>query len=140
MAKVLIADDSDIVRAQVKSGLAAFGHEIVEAADGQAALDYLYRRAEFRDPDQFPRPDLILLDLRLPKVDGLEVLKTIKSDPGLSRTPVVILTTSAAEADMVKAYDNHANSYLVKPVDFAQFVKLMDTLGYYWLAWNEYPY
>lgn len=73
-------------------------------------------------------------------MDGLEVLKTIKSDPDLSRIPVVILTTSAAEPDIVKGYENHANSYLVKPVDFAQFVKLMDTLGCYWLAWNEYPY
>lgn len=66
-------------------------------------------------------------------MDGLEVLETIKSDPDLSRIPVVILTTSTAEADIVKAYDSHANSYLVKPVDFPQFVKLMDALGYHWL-------
>jgi CheY-like chemotaxis protein len=109
-------------------------------ADGQAALDYLYRRGAFANPDLSPRPGLILLDLRLPRVDGLEVLKTIKTDPGLSRIPVVILTTSAAEADMVRAYDNHANSYMVKPVDYKQFVTLMETIGYYWLAWNEYPY
>ena len=105
-----------------------------------AALDYLYRRAEYSEPEQSPRPGVILLDLRLPKVDGLEVLKTVKADPDLSRIPVVVLTTSAAEADMVRAYDSHANSYLVKPVDYAQFVALMEALGYYWLAWNEYPY
>jgi len=139
---ILLVEDEpahvEIVRRNFEGSRLA--NRLMNVADGQAALDYLYRRAEFRDPEQFPRPDIILLDLRLPKVDGLEVLKTIKSDPDLSRIPVVILTTSAAEVDIVKAYDNHANSYLVKPVDFPQFVKLMDTLGYYWLAWNEYPY
>ncbi len=67
------------------------------------------------------------------------MLKTIKSDPGLLRIPVVVLTTSAVEADMARAYDNHANSYLVKPVEYSHFVELMDTLGYYWLAWNRRP-
>ena len=84
-------------------------------------------------------PNLILLDLRLPKIDGLEVLKTIKSDQKLSIIPVVILTTSSAEADMVKAYELKVNSYLVKPVDFIQFSRLMETFGYYWVAWNQYP-
>ncbi|MCX7047060.1 MAG: response regulator [Candidatus Sumerlaeota bacterium] len=139
---ILLVEDEpahvEIVRRNFEG--ARLANRLMHVSDGQAALDYLYQRAEFRDTDQFPRPDLILLDLRLPKVDGLEVLKTIKSDPDLRCIPVVILTTSAAEVDIVKAYDNHANSYLVKPVDFAQFVKLMDTLGYYWLAWNEYPY
>ena len=84
-------------------------------------------------------PNLILLDLRLPKIDGLEVLKIIKTDTKLSAIPVVILTTSSAESDMVKAYEWHANSYLVKPVDFTQFNKLMNTFGYYWVVWNQYP-
>jgi CheY-like chemotaxis protein len=114
--------------------------QLVHVADGQQALDYLFRRAEFQDPNQSPRPNLILLDLRLPKVDGLEVLKTIKADAELARIPVVVLTTSAAEVDMAKAYGNHANSYLVKPVDFPQFLKLMDALGYYWLVWNQFPF
>ena len=83
---------------------------------------------------------MVLLDLRLPKVDGLEVLKTIKSDPKLSAIPVVILTTSDAEVDMAKAYEHHANSFLVKPVDFTQFSKLMETFGYYWVAWNQYSH
>jgi CheY-like chemotaxis protein len=115
-------------------------NRLQRVADGQAALDYLYRQGEFSDPSRSPRPGLILLDLRLPKVDGLEVLRTIKNDPDLAPIPVVILTTSAAEKDRVKAYDHHANSYLVKPVDFSQFVEMMKTLGYYWLAWNVYPY
>ena len=73
-------------------------------------------------------------------MDGLEVLKIIKTDTDLARIPVVVLTTSAAETDMIKAYESHANSYLVKPLDFRQFTVLMETLGYYWLAWNEYPF
>lgn len=108
--------------------------------DGQAALDYLYQRDAYSDVANAPRPGLILLDLRLPKVDGLEVLKTIKNDPDLARIPVVILTTSAAEKDMNRAYDHHVNSYLVKPVEFTSFIDLMKNFGYYWLAWNRYPY
>jgi CheY-like chemotaxis protein len=139
---ILLAEDEpahfEIVRRNLESSRLA--NRLIHVADGQAALDYMYQRAEFSDPERYPRPGIILLDLRLPKVDGLEVLKIIKADPHLSRIPVIILTTSAAETDIAKAYDCHANSYLVKPVDFSQFVKLMDTLGYYWLAWNEYPY
>ncbi len=113
--------------------------QLMHVADGQQALDYVFRRAEFQDPGQSPRPDLILLDLRLPKVDGLEVLTSIKADAELASIPVVVLTTSAAEADIAKAYDNHANSYLVKPMDLPQFRKLMDALGFYWLVWNQHP-
>jgi CheY-like chemotaxis protein len=112
--------------------------ELVHVDDGQKALNYLFRREEYHDPSQSPRPNLILLDLRLPKVDGLEVLTTIKADADLARLPVVILTTSAAEADMAKAYGNHANSYLVKPMDLSQFRKLMNDLSFYWLVWNQH--
>ena len=138
---LLVEDDPahvEIVRRNLAENRVA--NRLMHVADGQAALDYLYRRAEFQDEAQSPRPGLILLDLRLPKVDGLDVLKTIKSDADVRSIPVVILTTSAAEADLVKAYDSHANSYLVKPVDFTQFVALMEALGYYWLAWNALPY
>lgn len=115
-------------------------NRIVHVSDGRLALDYLYRRKPFRNPDQSPRPHLILLDLHLPVVDGLAVLKTIKSESGLARIPVVILTTSCVEADMLNAYDYHANSYLIKPVDLSNFVRLLKSLGYYWLAWNKYPH
>ncbi|MCY2988943.1 MAG: response regulator [Planctomycetota bacterium] len=114
-------------------------NRLMHVADGQAALDYLYQRNGFSDPAESPRPGIILLDLRLPKVDGLEVLKIIKADANLSRIPVVVLTTSNAETDKVKAYDSHASSYLVKPVDFAQFAELIRSFGYYWLAWNQFP-
>ena len=96
-------------------------NQIYHVGDGEAAMDYLHRRGDFADAEKSPLPHVILLDLRLPKLDGLEVLKRIKSDKKLSSTPVVILTTSDAEKDLVRAYDYNANSFLVKPVDFDRF-------------------
>jgi CheY-like chemotaxis protein len=107
--------------------------------DGQSALDYLFQRGEFLNRTDNVRPHVILLDLRLPRVDGIDVLKTIKEDEHLKTIPVVVLTTSEAEKDVAKAYYNHANSYLVKPVGFDEFKRLMDDLGFYWLSWNTNP-
>ncbi|OGS36736.1 MAG: hypothetical protein A2506_00995 [Elusimicrobia bacterium RIFOXYD12_FULL_66_9] len=107
--------------------------------DGQAALDYLLHEGAYADVQANPRPDLILLDLRLPKVDGLDVLHRLKQDGALKRIPAVVLTTSAAESDMVRAYEGGAGSYLVKPVDFGKFTKLMEAFGFYWLLWNRFP-
>lgn len=107
--------------------------------DGQSALDYLFQRGEYAAPAENTRPHMILLDLRLPRVDGIDVLKAIKEDDNLKSIPVVILTTSDAEKDVTKAYYNHANSYLVKPVGFEEFKQLMDDLGFYWLNWNTSP-
>ena len=138
---LLVEDDPahvEIIRRNFEASRLA--NRLISVEDGQAALDYLSRKGQYNDETKFPMPNLILLDLRLPKVDGLDVLKRIKSDHKLDKIPVVILTTSSAEADMVQAYECHANSYLVKPVDFAQFSKLMDTFGYYWVAWNQYPH
>lgn len=114
-------------------------NKIKHFTDGQTALDYLMRRGEFSDPAATPRPHVILLDLRLPRVDGLEVLQTIKEDENLKAIPVVILTTSEAEKDVARAYYNHANSYLVKPLGYEEFRKLMEDLGFYWLGWNTHP-
>lgn len=111
-------------------------NRIHHVMDGEMALDYLYRRGEFSDAANSPVPNLILLDLRLPKVDGLEVLKSVKQDEVLQKIPVVILTTSSAETDVARAYEHSANSYLVKPIDFGQFTKMMEDLGFYWLGWN----
>jgi CheY-like chemotaxis protein len=108
--------------------------------DGQSALDYLLRQREFSRPADSPRPHIILLDLRLPRVDGLEVLKAIKESEELQYIPVIVLTTSEAERDVARAYVNHANSYLVKPVGFEEFNKLMEDLGFYWLEWNTIPH
>ena len=107
--------------------------------DGQSALDYLFRRGEFSESSEIQRPHIILLDLRLPRVDGIDVLRAIKEDQGLKTIPVVVLTTSEAEKDVARAYYNRANSYLVKPVGFEDFKKLMDDLGFYWLGWNVNP-
>jgi len=114
-------------------------NRIINVADGEAALDYLFRKNGFADEAVHPFPNLILLDLRLPKVDGLEVLRSIKGDDHLKLIPTVILTTSDTESDMAKAYKFGASSYLVKPVDFDKFTRLMETFGYYWLAWNRFP-
>ena len=141
-AIILLVEDDPAHAEIVRRNFVNFrmANRLVHVVDGQQALDYLFRREEFQDPDKSPKPNLILLDLRLPKVDGLEVLSAIKADAGLASIPVVVLTTSAAEVDMAKAYGSHANSYLVKPVDFPQFLNLMDALGYYWLVWNQYPF
>lgn len=137
---LLVEDDpahAEIVKRNFEKSRIA--NRLIHLPDGQAALDYLYRRDAFTDPVSSPRPGIVLLDLRLPKVNGLQVLQAIKGDPAFENIPVVILTTSSAESDIVKAYEFHANSYLVKPVDFNKFTELMDTLGYYWLAWNRHP-
>ena len=138
---LLVEDDAahyEIVRRNFETSRLA--NRLVWVEDGQQALDYLGRKGKFNDADKYPMPNIVLLDLRLPKVDGLEVLKSIKSDPKLNDLPVVILTTSSSEADMARAYDYHANSYLIKPVDFTKFSELIDTFGYYWIAWNQYPH
>lgn len=115
-------------------------NRIIHVSDGEKALDYLYRREEYEDEEKSPRPNLILLDLRLPKIDGLEVLAEIKKSETLSSIPVVILTTSNAERDVSAAYRNKANSYLVKPIGFTEFSEMLNDLGFYWLAWNRQPW
>lgn len=107
--------------------------------EGEIALQYLFREGNYKDPLTSPVPDLILLDLNIPKVNGFEVLRHIKSNPELLSVPVVILTSSAAEADIKRSYEAHANSYVVKPIDFLKFTELMDNLGLYWLCWNQHP-
>ena len=114
--------------------------KIYVVSDGEAALDYLFRRSSYSDPQKSPRPRLILLDLRLPKIDGLEVLKEIRASDELKKTPVVILTTSNAERDAARAYEEHASSYLVKPLGGQKLVQLMKDIGFYWLGWNYYPW
>ena len=115
------------------------GNRVVHVEDGESALDFMFQRGRFSDPESAPRPHLVLLDLRLPRVDGLEVLRTLKSSDETKRVPVVVLTTSEAERDVAMAYEHHANSYLVKPVSFAKFMDLTKELGFYWFAWNKGP-
>ena len=137
---MLVEDNADhaelVIRTMEEHRIA---NKVRHFLDGQSALDYLLHRGEFSDRHIHPRPHVVLLDLRLPKVDGIDVLKTIKEHDDLKSIPVVILTTSEAEKDVARAYYNHANSYLVKPVGFEEFKKLMDDLGFYWLGWNTPP-
>ncbi len=111
-------------------------HEIYWMSCGDEALDYLFRKGKYAKPEDSPRPDLILLDLRLPVVDGHEILRAIKGSMDLRALPVVILTTSENRADIAKAYSNYANSYLVKPMGSDMFREMTDVLGNYWLKWN----
>jgi DNA-binding response OmpR family regulator len=115
-------------------------NNIIHVEDGEIALDYLYGRGIYADRIRYPMPHLMLLDLRLPKIDGLQVLKEVKSCQMMRRLPVVILTTSDAERDMAMAYEYHANSYVTKPVYFNDFSNLLKDLGFYWLAWNQRPW
>lgn len=101
------------------------------AKDGVEAMAMLRRDPEYGD---LPRPDLVLLDLNLPKMDGRKVLAAMKSDPDLRRIPVVVLTTSKAEEDIMRSYDLHANSYITKPVDFEQFIKMVQSIEEFWLT------
>ena len=114
-------------------------NRIVHIEDGQKALDYLFREAEFSDSEEFPTPHCILLELHLPRVEGLEVLRRIKADPKLARIPVVILTTSSSEKERHKAEEFQADCYLEKPLDSDMLSTLMDKLGYYWLLWDKNP-
>ena len=115
------------------------GYGIHWVKNGKEAMDYLYHKGEFINPEDSPRPDLILLDLRLPVIDGHEVLKAIKESCELRAIPVVILTSSQNKADIKRAYSNHANSYLVKPMSSDTLVKMIGSLGVYWLKWNRNP-
>ncbi len=137
---LLVEDNEDHVEAVRRS---FSNHQVANTLyrlkDGESALNYLLRRGQYADPAKSPRPHLVLLDLRLPKVDGLDVLKVVKESHELRRLPVVILTSSQAERDVAQAYDYHANSYVVKPLDFDKFVCLMKDMGFYWLAWNVNP-
>lgn len=134
---LLVEDDDNHAHLVLRNlaGCGLDGSEIVRARDGAEALALL--RGALDGPDD-RIPDLVLLDLRLPKVDGLDVLEKIKSSERLRAVPVVVLTTSDAEADLERAYASHANSYLVKPADFEAFRTMMSDLGRYWGKWNRH--
>lgn len=135
LLSLLLVED-DIAHAEItRRNLEEFKdclRELNHVMDGQAALDFLH------DPRRSTLPDLILLDLRLPRVDGLEVLKHVKTDRALRHIPVVVLSTSDADYDVDGAYDRGANGYLVKPVEFNEFVTLTRAFGAFWLRANRY--
>ena len=137
---ILLAEDN---AADVELTLEAFRqnrvvNEVVVVRDGAQALDYLYRRNGYADRPG-GRPALVLLDLKMPKVDGIEVLRQVKADPQLKTIPVVVLTSSREEQDLVRTYDLGVNAYVVKPVDFGQFADAVKTIGKFWAVINEVP-
>jgi two-component system response regulator len=129
-------DEALTLRAFKKSNLS---NNVVVARDGAEALDYLFATGAFVGRDISDVPQLILLDLKLPKIDGLEVLRRIRADERIALLPVVILTSSKEQEDLVNSYALGANSYIRKPVDFTQFVQAVQQLGLYWLVLNELP-
>lgn len=136
---LLIEDDPDHAEMVMRLIHRAHPDVVIEhVSDGEAALDYLHRRGSHAVCLPSPMPRLILLDLRLPRIDGLEVLRSIKSAEPLRRIPVVVLTTSEADSDIAGASRLHANSYLVKPMDLDRFESLIETMGNYWLLWNRH--
>jgi CheY-like chemotaxis protein len=138
---ILLVEDNDahaeLVFRSMKDHRVA--NTIYHTTDGQKALDFLFHRGTYTDMSTSPRPNLILLDLHLPKMDGLEVLKAIKEAPHLMQIPIVVLTSSEADAAIADSYDYHANSIVVKPLDFEKFTRLMQDIGGYWLGWNMVP-
>lgn len=139
--RILLVEDNDshtrlVLRAFKEDRLA---NPVNCVRDGEEALDFLYRRGDYADSTKSPRPDMILLDLKLPKIDGLEVLKAIKEDEDLMTIPVVVLTSSTDERDVQEAYRHYVNSYISKPVDFDKFRQVVQELDYYWTIFNTIP-
>lgn len=137
---VLLVEDSDDDAELTVSALAEhrLANEVVRVRDGAEALDYLYRRDGFA-ARPLGNPVLLLLDLKMPRVSGLEVLRQVKSDPQLRGIPVVMLTSSREESDLVESYNLGVNAYVVKPVDFRDFVVAVAQLGAFWIVANEPP-
>ena len=138
--EILLVEDSPndaelAMRALRKGGLA---NKLLWVKDGEEALDYLFRRGAYAEREQ-GSPRLVFLDLKMPRVDGMQVLQQIKSDARTRRIPVVVMTSSQEESDMVRSYDLGANSYVVKPLDFAAMVDVVRQAGFYWLAINQHP-
>lgn len=137
-AILLVEDNPDdqalLLRAMKKNHIA---NEIVIANDGVEALDYLFARGKFEGRDANILPELVLLDLKLPKISGFEVLQQLRADERTKYIPVVVLTSSIEDADMIRSYDLGANSFVQKPVDFEEFVAAAANLGLYWLVINK---
>jgi two-component system, response regulator len=138
---ILLAEDSDTdgemtLRALRKKGIA---NNLTWVRDGEEALDFIYHRGNYAERSN-RHPKLVLLDLKMPRVDGIDVLRQIKADPNTKSIPVVVLTSSAQDRDVIDSYQLGVNSYIVKPVDFDQFFEVVSTLGLYWAVMNKVPW
>ena len=138
LVEILLVEDnpSDVLLTQIAMKECKIANKLHLAHDGEVALEFLRRQGAHR---QAPRPDLVLLDLNLPRMDGRELLREMKSDPALRAIPVVVLTTSDAETDVVRSYDLHANAYVTKPVDFEKFVEVVRKIDDFWLTVVKLP-
>ena len=140
LPKILLAEDSE---KDIELTIEAFqenklSNEVVVVRDGQEALDFLYCKGNYKDRIK-ENPCVVFLDLKMPRIDGLEVLQQIKKDPHLKRIPIVVLTSSKMESDLIKSYDYGANAYVAKPVDFNAFVEVVKQLGAFWGVLNVPP-
>ncbi len=140
LKRILLVEDNPHDAEMTMAALAEhnLSNEVVLTSDGEDALDYLYTRGKYQHRTD-GNPVVILLDLKMPKVDGLEVLRTLKADPDLKTIPVVMLTSSREEQDLVRSYALGVNAYVVKPVDFQQFIEAVKQLGAFWAMHNEPP-
>lgn len=137
---LLVEDNPDDVELTIRAfERHKLANDVIVASDGEEALDYLFATGKYKDRDPEANPTVVLLDLKLPKVMGLDVLRRLRADARTRRLPVVVLTSSNEERDIIASYDLGANSFVRKPVDFAQFVEAARQLGLYWLMLNEPP-
>lgn len=138
--RILIVDDSpndvELTISALKE--ANLANEVVVAEDGEEALDYLYKRGKFKETTGYPA--VILMDIKMPKMNGIEALKHIRTDPKLKTIPVIMVTSSHEERDLVESYKLGANSFVVKPVDVVQFIEAIKILGQYWVVINQQPH
>jgi CheY-like chemotaxis protein len=139
--EILLVEDNPndaelALRALKKNNLA---NNVIRVCDGEEALDFIFARGSYKSRERLNIPKLILLDLKLPKVDGLELLKIIKADPITKLIPIVVLTSSIEESDMIESYRLGVNSYILKPVDFDKFIESVKNIGFYWLLLNKQP-
>ena len=139
-AVLLVEDDAeDVEITQRAFHKGSIPNPLHVVRSGEAALEFLHHKGCYTESKEAPRPVLVILDLHLPGLDGCEVLKQIKGDPGLRRIPVVVLTTSSEEADILRCYDVGANTYITKPLEFDQFLEAVLTIGKYWLLVAQVP-
>lgn len=138
---ILVAEDDEDDRLLMQEALEEnrLANDLHFVCDGEELMDYLLHQGNFSDPESSPRPSLILLDLNMPRKDGREALKEIKADPNLRQIPVVVLTTSKAEEDILRTYDLGVSSFIAKPVVFESMVQIMKTIGTYWFEIVELP-
>jgi len=140
LKRILLAEDNanDLELTLAALRASRLANEVIVVRDGAEALEWLFRRGQFADRDE-DLPAFVLLDLKMPKVDGLEVLRQIKSDARLHQTPVVMLTASREESDLIRSYELGVNAYVVKPVEFASFMDAVRQIGAFWAVVNETP-